>query len=658
MKHVFRALILATSLSMMLSASTTADTTHSPITTTTSSQSRLWNLQDADILSIINEVSLETGKNFVVDPRVSGKISLISSKPINAKEVYDVFLSILELLGFSAIDNGHVIKIVPNMESTEMATRVANTLQPGHGNEVVVRVIPLQNVSALQVLPVIRPMLPQWSNISSYAPGNVLILVGHAANLSRIAQVIKSLDTASTNGIEVVPLKQASADQIATVLNNLQSAGRASGEGSTVSIAADERTNSILLSGSRAARLHAKLLIAQLDTPSTGASGNTEVVYLRYLQAKTLAPVLGKIAQNILKSGSTDPSLPPVSVINNNGGASKGKNAITPENLTNIQSENNTNALIITAPPTLLKSLKNIVAKLDIRPAQVLVEAVIVEINQDNINNLGIQWAPRAYEKSDSNHQEQGSSAPSPSLGNGMLGIIPSSRIKAVLSLLENKSGVNILSTPSVVVVDNQKAILKVGEDVPFQDGSYATTGNTSTVAPFTTVSSKPVVLQLTVKPQINLGNAVKLMLDIKNDSLQNPDNPGLHPIIKTSQIQNTVIINSGDTLVLGGLISNNITDRTDKIPFLGDLPIVGLLFQHKSRALEKKNLVVFIKPVIVHNKAESDKITNTKYDNIRQRQIDWPVELSKPGEQKFQNILPLWKNAVSLPKPFAEDKI
>ncbi|MDR3492533.1 MAG: type II secretion system secretin GspD [Gammaproteobacteria bacterium] len=660
MKHVCLSFItLITTLTLLAAPTGFAEKTTSSaiqttaIKTTENNESpahpggRLWNLQDADILSVINEVSLETGKNFVIDPRVSGKITLVSSKPIAPKEVYAVFLSILELLGYSAIESDNVVKVIPNMESTEMASRVASSANPGHGNEVVVRVIPLENVSAVQVLPVIRPMLPQWSNISAYAPGNVLILVGHANNLKRIINVIKNLDSASTSSIQVIRLHQASAAQIAAVLNNLQSTSRANGETTMVSIVPDERSNSILLSGNKSSRLHIESLIAQLDSPMAGNQGNTEVIYLRYLQAKNLAPVLGKIAQNILRTGADMPAhANPVNATNKTQ---------TPENLTNIQAENSTNALIITAPPTLLKALKTIVGKLDIRPAQVLVEGVIVEINQDDLNNMGIIWGSRLNQSSDTSTSGASPSVSFPPLGAGTIGIIPGTQIKAILSLLENKTGVNILSTPSVVVLDNQKASLKVGQDVPYQNGTYATTGNTGTVTPFNTISTKPVVLQLDVIPQINLGNAVRLQIHLQNDTLQNPENPTLNPIIKTSEIKNTVIINSQDILVIGGLISNNMTESASKIPFLGDIPIAGILFQHKIRKLEKKMLVAFLKPVIMHDAVDSSCITNTKYNAIRQRQIDWPVDLSQPGTQKLENILPLWDNPVALPKPFVD---
>jgi general secretion pathway protein D len=665
MRKAFSALFaLSTIVTLVLTTSSLAAENHAKTIVTTQTVSktttidkpsagRLWNLQDADSLSIINEVSLETGKNFIVDPRVSGKISLISSKPLKPNEVYQVFLSVLGLLGYSAIPSGNVVKIVPNVESTEMATHVATNQSPGRGDEIVVRVIPLENVSAAQLLPIVRPMLPQWSNISAYTPGNVLILIGHASNLQRILSVIQNIDSAANNNIEMVPLHHASAGQVASVLSNLQNSSRANGDSAGASVAADERSNSILLSGNKGARMHMKVLIAQLDAPSTGSQGNTDVVYLKYLQAKNLAPILGKIAQNILRTGGSDASSSPIANFTNNTPGAGNSKATTPENLTNIQAETNTNALIITAPPTVMKALKAIVSKLDIRPAQVLVQAIIVEIDQNDLNNLGIQWGSRGLNENENLQGGASTSVTFPPLGEGTVGIIPHTQIKAVLSILENKTGVNILSTPSVVVLDNKKATLKVGQEVPQQTGTYATTGTTGTVTPFNTIANTPVVLQLDVIPQINLGSSVRLQLNLKNDTLQNPENPGLNPIINTAQITNSVIVNSDDILVIGGLISNNITDSTDKIPILGDIPGVGVLFQHKRRSLEKKNLVAFIKPVIIYNSEQATSITNTKYNDVRQAQINWPVDLSSEGQQKLQNILPMWKNNINLPKPF-----
>lgn len=631
--------------------------------------SRLWNLQDADILSVINEVSLETGKNFVVDPKVTGKISLVSSKPIRPDQVYDLFLSVLELLGYSAIPSGNVVKIVPNMQSGELATRVASSRAPGKGDEVVVRVIPLENVSANQLIPIIRPLLPQWSNVSAYMPGNVIILLGRAGNINRINEIIHNVDSASSNDIDVLPLHRASATQVAAVLTNLQNSVRGTGDTPQVSIAPDERTNSILLSGNRAARMRMRILVNELDTPGVGAQGNTQVVYLRYLQAKTFAPILGKIAQNIAGKDSDNTSSTSSPTSNsmyssnpNSGSRSSSATKKEPENKTSIQGEPTTNSLIITAPPALMRALDTVIAKLDIRPAQVLIEGIIVELDQNDTKNLGIQWGGLPPTVATTSTDVSGNTTTTnasltnsfASIGQGVVGIIPHMQVQAILSALHTSTGADVLSTPAIVVLDNHRATLAVGQQVADQTGSYATTGMSSTVTPFNTINRLDVQLNLDVTPQINLGDAVRLTIKLKNDTLQNPDNPGLNPTTNTSSIQNSVIVNSTDVLVIGGLISNNVTNTTEKVPILGDIPLVGLLFQHKTRRLEKKNLMVFIKPTIMRSQEDAMGITNTKYDLIRTKQINWPENVDNTGAQKAQNILPLLHGA-TLPKPFED---
>lgn len=611
---------------------------------------RLWNLQDADILSVINEVSQETGKNFVVDPRVSGKMTLISSKPLRKNEVYQVFLSVLGLLGYSAVPSGNVVKIVPNMESGEQATKVASKAHPGNGEEVVVRVVALENVSATQLIPVLRPLLPQWSSVTSYTPGNVLILLGRASNLERVVNVIQDVDKAANNGIQMVPLHHASASQVATVINNLQMASRAAGDAPGVSIAVDERSNSILLGGQKSARIRVRMLIAQLDAPSTAPIGNTEVIYLRYLEAKTLAPLLGKIASNILgKEVGTHSS-------STAAATGKGMSAMKePPNLTNIQAEPNTNAIIITAPPSLMTALKSVIAKLDVRPAQVLVEGIIAEVDESNLVNLGIQWGSVTPSGYVANPNPNITSFPN--FGAGVVGIMPSVQIQSVLSILQNLNGVDILSTPSIMVLDNQKATIEIGQDVPFQTGSYATTGNATTATPFTTNDYKAVTLKLDVTPQINLSKAVRLKLNLKNDTLQNPQNPGLTPIINTSKITNSVIINSDDVLVLGGLISHTNNENINKVPILGDLPILGkLVFQQKITSQSKKNLMVFIKPIIVKGSEDAMLISHNKYGSIRSVQANHDEELIEVERKPIRPILPPWKNKKDLPRPFEKN--
>lgn len=616
---------------------------------------RLWNLQDADILSVINEVSQETGKNFIVDPRVNGKITLISSKPLRQHEVYQVFLSVLGLLGYSAIPNGNVVRIVPNMESGELATKVATKFSPGVGDEVVVRVIPLENVSATQLIPVLRPLLPQWSNISSYAPGNVLIVLGRASNLERIMAIIQDVDKAANSGIQIIPLHHASASQVAAVLNNMQAAARSSGESNSVSIAVDERSNSILLGGTKAARLRMRVLISQLDSPSTSPSGNTEVIYLRYLEAKTLAPLLGKIAASILgkDSGARYDASTAVTTANAGGASGNTASKESAPNLTNIQAETNTNAVIVTAPPALMSALKAVIAKLDIRPAQVMVEAIIAEVSENDLTSLGIQWG--SVGKSGQLQAGAQGSLPTsfPPFGAGIVGIIPYVKINVILSALRNQNGVNILSTPQIMVLDNQKATIEIGQMVPTQTGSYAQTGSAASVTPFNTTDYKNVTLKLDVTPQINLGSSVRLKIALKNDTLQNPQNPGNTPLINTSKINNVVIINSDDVLVLGGLISNASNENINKVPILGSMPVIGPLFQQKTTSQQKKNLMVFIKPIIMKSSEDAMEITEMKYNVVRRSQANFRDDLRDVGDKPAQNRLPPWEDKKDIPTPY-----
>lgn len=624
---------------------------------------RVWNLQDADILSVINEVSEETGKNFVVDPRVNGKITLISNKPLRQSEVYQVFLSVLSILGYSAVPSGNVIKIVPNMDSAELSPALANKAHPGKGDEVVVRVIPLENVAASQLIPVLRPLLPQWSNISAYVPGNVLIVLGRASNLDRINHIIQDVDKSASSGIEIIPLHHASAAQAATVLNNLQSAARSAGESPNVSIAVDERSNSILLGGPKSVRIKMRVLISQLDSPVLTPSGNTEVIYLRYLEAKTFAPLLSKIAQNIVGKDSGVHYDASVSVSSSAQNTTTSTTTKETNNSTYIQAEPGSNAIIITAPPTLMQALKSVIMKLDIRPAEVMVEAIIAEIDESNLKSLGVQWGSRNVDGSiqvDSSAEGQSVTA-FPPLGAGIFGIIPGGvHIKAVLSMLENLNGVDILSTPSIVVLDNQKATIEVGQDVPYQTGSYTTPNGSSsgaTVQPFNTFQSKPVTLKLDVTPQINLASSVRLKIALKNDTLQNPQNPGVNPIINTSKINNTVIIKSDDILVLGGLISNSNNENINKVPVLGDVPLLGpLLFQQKTRNVSKKNLMVFIKPIIMNSNDDAMTISHMKYNAVRSSQANFREDLANVGKERAPTYLPPWKNKKDLPSPFAAE--
>lgn len=670
---VLSAIVCALLMGSAFAAQESATLPATVTATQKTSEGRLWNLQDADILSIINEVSQETGKNFVVDPRVNGKISLVSSKPLKQQEVYQVFLSVLGILGYSAVPSGNIIKIVPNMESGEQTTPVLGSEKGARakGEEVVVRVIPLENVSATQLLPILRPMLPQWSNISAYTPGNVLILLGRASNLDRILTIVQDVDKAATSGIEIIPLKHASAAQLVVVINNLQLANKAAGESGIAGVAVDERSNSLLLSGVKSARLRLRALISQLDAPSKIPSGNTEVVYLRYLEAKTFAPILGRVVQNMLGKGSSsgsglsDALASQTTVASSGTTANAGSKEPVSTNTTNIQAEASSNALIITATPAIMDSIKKVIARLDVRPAQVLIEAIIAQVEESNAKSLGIQWgnlvsttaaAAAASQANTSNTTTGGYAQP----GVGVVGIIPGIHIQAVLSMLQTLNGVDILSTPSVMVLDNRQAVIEIGQSLPITTGQYTTQSaqQNGVATPFTTQSYRDVTLKLDVTPQINLSNAVRLKIKLKNDTVSGTVQPGQNPQINTSSINNSVMVNNEDVLVLGGLMSNITNETIDRIPLISDIPVIGRAFERKGLNRSKKNLMVFIKTSIVHDGPEGNVLSDNKYHYIKRQQTNHQDNLRTIDRDSNQNRLPPWRNPKDLPSPFEKNEV
>lgn len=612
--------------------------------TKNNSSPRLWNLQDADIRQVAAEVSRETGKNFLLDPRVSGKISIISSSPIAGDEVYQMFLSMLQVLGYTIIPSGQVYKIIPLSGSTSQNVKLSTPSSPGSGAELVVRVIPLAHVSASKLVPILRPLIPDNGGISAYFPANALIITSSASNVAHVVDVIRSLDQADTSRVEVIPLRNATASDVVSILTSMEPD---SSDESHVTLAADEHTNSILLNGDLQGRLKMRGLIARLDNPPpAGYEGNTRVFYLHYLKAAKVAPILTKVA----KADS----------------ASAGNSKDSAANRVNIQAEPTTNSLIVTAPPAIMRNLQQVISQLDIRPAQVLVEAAIVEIDDGTLKQLGVQWGTINTESSSSDSSSSDSSSSSgdvdtsgggnisagtlPTGYNEGIGVIKSGNFREIITMLQQSVTTDILSTPSLVVLDNQTAKIEVGKTLSIQTGSYSSTDSTSTVTPFDTYDRQQIGLHLYVTPQINRGDAVQLKIDQGNETLQNPVNPGTTPVTNNAGIKTTVLVNTGDILVLGGLISNNEQLGETKIPLLGDIPGVGKLFQYHTTTHVKKDLMVFLKPIILYQQKDSIAITNGKYNFMRNQEILWN---NKQPIQKV-NLLPEAPATVTLPKPFS----
>ena len=602
------------------------------------------NLKDADISALIASVSEITKRNFIVDPRVKAKVSVISSRPMDEQEIYQVFLSILAVHGFAAIPGDNVIKIVPapNAKQEAIPTLSEQGVGAGGPDQMVTRVIALKNTIAAQAVPILRPLLPPEAHLAAYAPTNVLIVSDLAANVERISGIVARMDQASNDDVEIVALRNASASDLVRVLTTLESGSRsgeasagagaaASAGGSSSRVVADERTNSILLSGDKNARLRLRALIAHLDSPQE-TLGNAQVVYLRYAKAKDLLPVLQGISQSLKPGTSTSSSAA------QQGGTATASGAL------NIQADEATNSLVISADPTTMKSLRSVIAQLDVRRAQVLVEAIIAEISYDKAKELGVQWAIESGGAvAGSNFTNSGlslgtlaaaatgSSSTSysslPSFATAAIGDFTGSvRFGALVSALGADANTNVLSTPNLVTLDNQEAQIIVGQNVPFVTGTYTTStgGSSGTVGnPFQTIERQDVGLTLKIKPQINEGNAIKLDIEQEVSSVVETANSSSQgPTTNKRAIKTSVLIEDGQILVLGGLIEDQLSETEQKVPGLGDIPLVGELFRSRSTSSTKRNLMVFLHPVILRDALQGSLSTNDKYAYIRQQQI------------------------------------
>ena len=586
------------------------------------------NLKDANITAVIGTISELTGKNFIVDPRVKGKVTIISSRPMDKEAIYQVFLSVLDVHGFAAIPSGGVIKIVPDASAKQDALPVADAEAPGHGDEVVTRVVELAHVSASQLVPILRPLVPQQGHLAAYVPSNILIISDRAANIQRLLGIIRRIDVPSSNEIEIIRLEHASATEVVRLLNTLEQqnkgkkgAGRG-GPDSPVLIA-DERTNSILLGGGKTGRLRLRTIISHLDTP-LATEGNTRVVYLRYAKAKDLVPVLTGISASVEKQQKGKAA-----------GRAAQKLPVT------IQADEATNALVITAPPDIFRSLEAVIKQLDVRRAQVLIEAVIAEVSTNLNNELGVEWIVDGTQSA--------GTAPVGivNLGGGLVDIVGSiiagqpppigqgftmgagrfedggTRFAVLLRALQGDGNTNVLSTPTLVTLDNEEAEIVVGQEVPFITGAFVTVGPASTPNnPFQTIERKNVGLTLKVKPQINEGNAIKLDIEHSVDSL-NVSPIAVDLITNTRSIKTSVLVEDGQIIVLGGLISDNLKETVNKTPLLSDIPLLGGLFTRRSTSKEKTNMMVFIHPTIIRDTALARDVTSRKYDYIRARQLE-----------------------------------
>ncbi len=611
------------------------------------------NFKEADLQAVIATVSEITGTNFVIDPRVKGKVTVISSEPMEAAAIYEVFLSILSVHGFAAVPGADgVVKIVPEVNARQSAIPTVNGVREPVGDQYVTRVIKVENVDAAQLVPLLRPLLPQQGHLAAYPPANMLIASAEAANIRRLADIITRIDRGGLDEFEVIRLENASATEVVRILQTIQGA-RQQTAAAAPTLVADERTNSIIVTAPAASRLRLRTLIAHLDTP-LDAGGNTEVIYLRYANAVQIAGVLGEVSRSMAAdlAQTGDPQRPIGQVT--------------------IQAEESTNALVITAPPAVMESLKVVIRQLDIRRAQVLVEAVIAEVSSDTARELGVQWAYDGQRDGRPvgvvNFGRSGSGLTGlltdpPSISDGLNLIVGdtdqtgSRRFGAFIRALAGDADTNILSTPTLVTLDNQEAEIVVGQNVPFVTGSYAATGQgTTPTNPFQTIERRDVGITLRIRPQINEGDAVKLDVVQEVSSVQPAVSGAADLITNKRSIRTTVLVDDGDVLVLGGLIDDQLQEGVQKVPGLGDIPLLGRLFRYENTTKTKRNLMVFLHPVILRNSEQNAMVTGSKYTQIRTEQLRLRENGISLMRDDVSPLMPPWDEALTLPPPLPVD--
>ena len=592
------------------------------------------NYREADLRQVIEAVGEVTGRNFLVDPRVTGQVTFLSYSPMSPEAFYEAFLATLQIHGFIAVESEDVVRIVPDATARVHPGLAAET----EGDRIVTQTVQLTNVGAAQLVPILRPLIPQYGHLAAHPGSNTLIIVDRGSNVDRMLSIIGRMDQDSDEEIEVIRLENASAGEVVAMLAALDQGAVTEGI-PAMQIAADDRTNSILLSGPIDRRLRYRALIAHLDTPS-GEAGNTQVRYLNYASAEDLATNLQSQFGG-LAAGE--------------GGAAEG---------VNIWADAGTNSLIINAPARITQDMNSVIDRLDIRRAQVQVDAIIVEVSENRASGLGVTWAMQGAQ-SDSPIGGTNFSATAPGilqLGGaaagaaageaanqlGALTQLPDGLLTAVgrirdsgtswaalLTALAGDSATNIIATPTIVTLDNEQAEISVGSTVPFLSGQFTNTGAaTGSVNPFQTINRSDVGTRLAITPQINEGSGVKLLIEQETSSISE-DSRAVDLVTDTRRIMTSVFVDDGSILVLGGLIDDQLREVEQRVPVLGRIPGIGALFRSRSTELEKTNLMVFIRPTILRDSVEAAFQTNAKYRYIRDLQI----------QQSEQNV-PLMSDA------------
>jgi general secretion pathway protein D len=580
------------------------------------------NYRDADIRVVAEQVAQVIGRTIIVDPRVRAQVTVLSNAPMSPPAFYRLFQSVLEVHGFVALDSGDALQIVPDANA-----------RFGAGSDYVTQAIVLENIAAAQLVPILRPLLPQSAHLAAHPTSNSLIVADRPQNIQRILTLIRRMDQAGTEDVEVVPLENAGADDVVRMLNALNQAAQAAGGTPPVQVISDPRTNSVLLAGTGPSRLRYRALIAHLDTP-TAQGGNSLVRYLNYADAEDLAT---KLQAQFGGSGSgggggaAKPGAPAEGGAANNGPVT-------------IWADAGTNALVINAPERVRQDMMAVINQIDIPRLQVQVDAIIVEITESKAAQIGTTWLLNGADNDKAlgitnfssttgsiTQLAQAGTGATPSLSSIPQGITAAiGRLRdggtswaALLNALRGDADTNVVATPQIVTLDNEEAEIKVGQQVPFVTGQFTNTGSASvgTVNPFQTIQRQEVGTKLKITPQINEGSGVKLKIEQETSSISAGATGAVDLVTNNRTISTSVFVHDGDMLILGGLIDDQMRNNEQRVPGLGRIPGLGWLFRARKTERTKTNLMVFIRPIILHDEMDAQFQTNAKYRYVQELQ-------------------------------------
>ncbi|OUR87434.1 type II secretion system protein GspD [Gammaproteobacteria bacterium 42_54_T18] len=616
------------------------------------------NMKEADIRNFIEQISDITGYSFVVDMRVKGKVTVVSHADMTAAEIFSMFQSVLRVHGYASIKSGSIYKIVPTQGAKQDNLPLAGG--GDRSERMITRVIPVENTNAVELVPILRPMVPQYGHLAAVTSANALIISDHASNINRIMNIVKRIDSAESEEIEVVQLTHAWVTDVVKLLEELtpvETGGKKRGKSSgaaRVRVVAEERTNRLILRGEKSARARVKGLIKELDLP-VEARGSTQVIYLRHADATKLSDILrgivtGKAVSLNKSKSSTNRGRTTTSRATASAGTSS--NGIT------IQPDETLNALVIKADPSDMAEIRSIIDQLDVRRAQVLIEAAIIEITGTVGKGFGVQWGAVNDQSlvGGVNFSNVGNSlnsliaaatdsasgaatglASGITIGGGKVDSEGKVEFAMVLQAISSATNTNLLSTPSIMTLDNEEASIIVGENVPFVTGSQLSSSGDN---PFQTIERKDVGLTLKITPQVSAGSTIRLQVEQETSNVTaTAESINATDVVTAKrEIKTTVLANDGQIIVLGGLMREDIETSESKVPILGDIPLLGVLFRSTQKKHVKRNLVVLLHPTIIRTAENANAVTARYYERAKtvQLELDDVGNLTTTGEDIY----------------------